>query len=184
MLPLVMAGIMAAAGLLKGEVVDREKEERERKLAADTQRYSPWTGLKAGPIHEADPFGQALQGGFTGYSLGTAQQSADADNRLKAAQEGYLRGASPYEARSGEPNTTSAKDWKGGFYPDKPEAKASTWSQMRGNPTQHVNGNSLMSKNDPVALQQPMFDEDGNLIGPVKNLYGRSRPIDSRLGGF
>lgn len=68
--PLLIAAIMAAAGAVKGMTVDKNKEDRERKLAAETQRYSPWTGLKAGEIHQADPLGNAIQGGLSGYSFG------------------------------------------------------------------------------------------------------------------
>lgn len=61
---------MAAAGMLKSNLVDRPREKRDRALAAETQRYSPWTGLKANQIREADPFGAALQGGMTGMQMG------------------------------------------------------------------------------------------------------------------
>lgn len=71
---LVGAGIGALAGLLKSELVDKPREDRDRELAAATQRLNPFTGLKAAPIREADPIGTAMQFGLTGASLG--QQSA------------------------------------------------------------------------------------------------------------
>jgi hypothetical protein len=55
--------------VLKSEAIDKPKEARQRKLAAATQRYSPWTGLKANPIQEADTFGSALQGGMAGATF-------------------------------------------------------------------------------------------------------------------
>lgn len=73
---------MALAGVAKSELIDKPKEERQRKLAAETQRYSPWTGLKANAIQEADPFGTALQFGATGASMSAAQQQADLDKAL------------------------------------------------------------------------------------------------------
>ena len=63
--PLIMAG----AGLLKGKLIDEPKEKADRKLAAETQRYSPWTDLAAGPIRQADPFGSAFQGGMAGLDM-------------------------------------------------------------------------------------------------------------------
>lgn len=61
---------MGAAGLLKGQLIDKPRERRDRTLAAETQRYSPWTGLRANPVREADPFGSMLQGGMAGLQMG------------------------------------------------------------------------------------------------------------------
>jgi hypothetical protein len=81
MWPLILA--MAGGGLLKSELVDQPREDRSRKLAADTQRYSPWTGLQAGAIKEADPLGSAINFGLTGAALGQGMQSAQTDEALK-----------------------------------------------------------------------------------------------------
>jgi hypothetical protein len=44
--------------LAAGQAVsDMGKESRQRQLAASTQRYSPWTGLKANDIEQANPIG-------------------------------------------------------------------------------------------------------------------------------
>jgi hypothetical protein len=76
---------MAGAGLLKSELVDRPAADRQRKLAAQTQEYSPWTGLKAGAVKEADPIGSALAFGGAGAQVSNGlanqkinQQMADA----------------------------------------------------------------------------------------------------------
>ena len=66
----LLTGGLAGAGLLKGLTIDKAKEDRQRKLAAETARYSPWTNMVPGAVNEADPFGSALQGGFTGAALG------------------------------------------------------------------------------------------------------------------
>lgn len=84
MIPLWAA--LALAGAAKSELIDRPKEERQRHLAAETQRYSPWTGMQAGGIQEADPFGSALQGGMTGVSLDQASESADNAKKLQDQQ--------------------------------------------------------------------------------------------------
>lgn len=84
MWPLLVAGL--GAGLLKSELVDRPREDRQRKLAAETQRYSPWTGLRAGNIQEADPFGESLNMGMTGAAFGQNMDKAAADEALKERQ--------------------------------------------------------------------------------------------------
>jgi hypothetical protein len=79
--------IGAGVGFLKGLTIDRNREKRDRKLAAETQRMSPWTGLRANAIREADPFGSALAFGLTGHQIGRGANS-DALNRQMA--EKYL----------------------------------------------------------------------------------------------
>jgi len=73
--PLVLAAIMAAAGAAKAMTVDKAREDRQRKLATETARYSPWTGMTPGQIQEADPFGSALQMGATGFGMGQGMQN-------------------------------------------------------------------------------------------------------------
>lgn len=81
--------IGAGAGLLKSQLIDAPREARQRKLAAATQRYSPWTGLQAQPIMPADPFGNALQFGATGAAL-------DSNIKTSNAAQNYLNsGGSP-----------------------------------------------------------------------------------------
>lgn len=70
--------LLAGAGVAKSELVDRPREERQRKLAAETLRWSPWTGMTPGAIQEADPFGSAIQGGLAGAMLSQNQQKLDA----------------------------------------------------------------------------------------------------------
>ncbi len=69
--------IAAAIGLAKSELVDKPKEQRQRKLASETQRNSPWTGLQANPIQEADPIGTAMQFGATGAQIGAGKEASD-----------------------------------------------------------------------------------------------------------
>ena len=75
-----------AAGLLAGKMKnDRAKavESSDRKLAAETQRYSPWTGMTAGPIRNAGSgWGDMLGGATQGYSFGAGIQ-----NGMKKATE-------------------------------------------------------------------------------------------------
>ena len=88
-------GLLAGAGLLKSELVDRPREERQRQQAANTMRYSPWTGMAPNAVQEADPFGSAIQGGLTGAMLSQSQQKIDADiasQKAKDAAERSLAG--------------------------------------------------------------------------------------------
>lgn len=79
-MPITGLAIAAGIGLLKSQTVDKDKEKRQRKLAAATQRYSPWTGLQAGPIQEADPFGSALQYGAAGAQMGAGYANSQKPN--------------------------------------------------------------------------------------------------------
>jgi len=81
------AGFGAIAGLLKSEFADRPKRERQQELAAATTRLSPFTGLKAGPIREVDPLGQAMQFGFSGLATG---QSLDQNEQHDALMKSYI----------------------------------------------------------------------------------------------
>ena len=69
------SGAGAIAGGVKAKLAG-DQANRERKLAAETQRYSPWTDLKAEPVQEANPVGDVVQGvtggGMFGQSLGGA----------------------------------------------------------------------------------------------------------------
>jgi len=91
----VTIAILAGTGLLKSELVDRPREDRQRRLAAETQRYSPWTGLQAGHIQEADPFGSAIQGGLQGAAFSQNVESNKLNNDLMKAQTSNLQARSP-----------------------------------------------------------------------------------------
>ena len=63
----LLVGLLA--GLAKSKMIDEPKQQQEAILAAQTQALSPWTQLQAAPVTQADPFGSALQGAMTGYSM-------------------------------------------------------------------------------------------------------------------
>lgn len=70
LLPWTIAG-GAGLGAIKHFAVDKPQEEKDRELASQTARYSPWTGLKPQPVERASLFKSALQG--LGAGLGAAQ---------------------------------------------------------------------------------------------------------------
>jgi hypothetical protein len=75
--PMTIA-LLAGAGLAKSELVDRPREQEQRRQASITARWSPWTGMSPNAIQYADPFGSAIQGGLTGAMLSQNQQKLDA----------------------------------------------------------------------------------------------------------
>jgi len=82
-----MPGPLAGMGLgiLKSELVDRPKEMRQREIAATTAALSPWTGLKAQPVQEANWQEAAMSGAAAG--MGQEQQEAAAAEALKDQQQ-------------------------------------------------------------------------------------------------
>lgn len=115
--PFTMMLIGGGLGLAKSELIDRPKEARQRKLAAETQRYSPWTGLRANAIQEADPFASALKYGTTGASMGAANQQAEFDKALtdRLNSGGSIRGSGQNFMAQKESNPWNSK-YLGGSY--------------------------------------------------------------------
>lgn len=100
---LAVGGIGAGVGALAGgakAAIAGGKESRDRQLAADTQRYSPWTGMQAAPVESANPVGDimggAVSGGMFGQGLakGIGQGPAKFDTKT---------GASMFDPQTGKP---------------------------------------------------------------------------------
>lgn len=79
---LPLLGIGAGLGLLKSLTFDTWKHNREKKMAAETMRLSPWTGLKPGQVSDADPVGTSLGFGLTGFQLGQGSKISDLNQKL------------------------------------------------------------------------------------------------------
>lgn len=74
-LPLAMAAAGALAGKAKNDRA-QEIERADRKLASETQRYSPWTGMQANNIRQAgSQFGDMFSGGVGGAMMGQSLSS-------------------------------------------------------------------------------------------------------------
>lgn len=72
---------MMAAGAVAGHQKQKQQQamaDSDRKLASETARYSPWTGMTPGQIRnpENSAFGATLGGGIAGYSQGAGMQGA------------------------------------------------------------------------------------------------------------
>lgn len=98
-IPLAMAAAGAVAGKAKNDRA-KEIESSDRKLAAETQRYSPWTGMQANQIRHADSqfgdmFGGGVQGAMMGQSLsnGMAGMKTGAQNPYDKATTGGFMGS-------------------------------------------------------------------------------------------
>lgn len=100
--PITMALIGAGVGGAKGMFIDRPREQRQRKLAAETIRYSPWTGMSPKNYEEADLLGSTMQGGMAGAGLGMNMEDFQSRKALRDAQLGwYQAGSNPYRSTSG-----------------------------------------------------------------------------------
>lgn len=132
--------IAAALALAKDQIVDKPKEARQRKLAAETQRLSPWTNMRAAPIKESDTIGTAIQYGATGaamgseYSKGKGPKSTEvygmtAQNpyqQLGSAPQGsglydnaptWTNTNSPWPYKGAPANSQEYYDWRRGLQP-------------------------------------------------------------------
>lgn len=90
-----MSPLLAGAliGLGKDLLIDEPKARRQRQLAAATQRYSPWTGLQAGPVEEPNALGSAATGALAGAAYGQNKDAADEEAATKQAYRDYLNKA-------------------------------------------------------------------------------------------
>jgi hypothetical protein len=104
-------GIGAGVGLLKSQIVDRPKEERQRKLAAETQRYSPWTGLQAQQVQEADPLGNAMQFGVNSGMMGQGIKNQEGAEKLRDAQVNYLNRNTPSPQSAAAVSSFGGSSW-------------------------------------------------------------------------
>lgn len=94
----ITIGMLGLGGMSMLQNMD--KEQRDRKLSATTQRYSPWTGLRAQPIEQANPYGDLAQTGAGVLGYQQAQEAAGLRKQLTEAQIKALgRGGNPYASQ-------------------------------------------------------------------------------------
>jgi len=67
--PITIALIGAGLGLGKG-MMDQEAADKQRKMAAVTARWSPWTGMSPQMPKDANVLGSTLEGALAGAMLG------------------------------------------------------------------------------------------------------------------
>lgn len=80
----------AALGLGKSYLVDKPQEKKDRMVAAETARWSPWTHMQPEAVKRANPFGDALQFGSTGAQMGQGMQNQQMYNGYLQNQTGSM----------------------------------------------------------------------------------------------
>ena len=129
-------------GILKGQK-DRERENADRKVAAETARWSPWTGMQAQPVQRADQMGSVMQGGLQGAAFGQG-----------------LEQRSAYQDWLAKQNVKSAADAQGITADNSPQYRISggqnAYSNGQPPPMTNLNG---------LGLQHPYFTMSPNRVG-------------------
>lgn len=95
--PITIALIGAALGAGKG-FMDQDNEDKQRKIAAVTARWSPWTGMQAQLPKGSNILGSVLQGAMAGAMMGKQFGGGGAEAGLKAPQ----LSASDYTGTTGQ----------------------------------------------------------------------------------
>lgn len=88
----------AGLGLIKYFAVDKPANDKQRALAATTQKFSPWTGLQAEAPSPVNPMSAGISGAGMGMSMGQNMANQQSNNDLKQAQIGYLQSRSSMAA--------------------------------------------------------------------------------------
>jgi hypothetical protein len=65
---------------------DKPQERSDAKVAAVTQRYSPWTHMQADKVEHPDLLGSLAQFGTAGAQFGQNMEMADANNEIRKLQ--------------------------------------------------------------------------------------------------
>lgn len=86
----IAAGIGAGVGALKSDQ-EQKNYTNQMKLAAETQRWSPWSGIKAQmPNKMPDAMGDVLAGGAAGAALGQGIKNSGRVPSAGASDPGAL----------------------------------------------------------------------------------------------
>lgn len=147
----ITIGLLAgtAMGLGKG-FLDKENEDRQRKLAAETARWSPWTGMSPQLPQSANVLGSTLQGAGTGAMFGQGLKNAGYLTETKdvaeaAAASDALSPSAPYQTE--DAYAALAPQPQPGIQPLQP-----TWALMQ--PAGPVNPIGPMTPEQWLALQE------------------------------
>lgn len=100
--------IAAALALAKDKLVDEPAAQRKRKLAAATDRYSPWTGQHGGQVNDPNYIGDAMSAGATGAMIGQGITNSNAQND-------FLKGMTP--SSGVDPNLKDSNSFMAGQNP-------------------------------------------------------------------
>lgn len=107
--------IAAALAVAKDKMVDEPQYQKQKQLAANTQRLSPWTGLTAQNPKPPNWMGQAIQYGATGAAMGANYGKGATAAGENAATNTYA-GMSPTPAASAAVNPSATGSMYGNPY--------------------------------------------------------------------
>lgn len=92
---MLQAILGAGAGLIKAKA-EKDQENKDRYLAAQTALYNPWTGMTPQiPQHAPGGIARAVEGGIEGYSMGAGNALGDKYGELLDAKIAGARAAVP-----------------------------------------------------------------------------------------
>jgi len=111
-------------GLIKYFAFDKPANDRQRALAAATQKFSPWTHQWQNAPGQVNPIGSTMQGAAAGASVGQSMANAQSNNNLRQAQINYLN------SKMGAPGT-STMDPSAGVAAGNAAMAGSPWSQYQ-----------------------------------------------------
>jgi hypothetical protein len=90
---LLALGAGGATGLGK-TAYDMTQQNKEKKLQAETTRWSPWTNMKADAPRALDPVGDLMKGALSaaviGKQMGAFKQAKPPGTQLSGTDEEYL----------------------------------------------------------------------------------------------
>lgn len=87
---LIPMAIGAGVGALKYGAIDAPRAKHSRELAAATALGSPWTGLQAGEVKEADLLSNMLGTGMSAAQFAQGQKEAEINQSLAEKYGNYL----------------------------------------------------------------------------------------------
>lgn len=110
--------IAAALSLAKSKMIDEPAAARQRKLAAETQRYSPWTHLTAQAPQDPNAIGQMLQYGATGAAIGSSLGKGGTAKDIGDASKTYSNFGNANNAQMALANPYSRGGYAGSYDPN------------------------------------------------------------------
>lgn len=110
--------IAAALSLAKSKMIDEPAANRQRKLAAETQRYSPWTHLQAQAPQDPNAIGQMLQYGATGAAIGSGMKKGTTGDDVASASKAYSNFGNTNNAQMALSNPYSRGGYAGSYDPN------------------------------------------------------------------
>lgn len=186
--------IAAALALAKDKLIDQPAADRKRKLAATTERLSPWTGMHAAPVNDPNAIGDMMSAGATGAMIGQGVANSNAQNAYldKAATKdgvydpdlaqsnSFMAGPNPYEGKGAKMDPNA-----GGGSTGEPGDPYWSFGHGLGQQYSQPTFQSAVGKSSPddmlaqkLALRDPYASLYGANVDPnsPQSYWGRGNP--------